>query len=292
MTDQTARRARAERNRALWETIHAERAALAADLAGLGDRRWETPSLCEGLSVRQVLAHLTAGAGLTWGRWMAGVVKCRFDFDEQVLMRLKERLGRDAAETLRLFEEAATSTTRMIPLKALLGEIVVHGEDIRRPLGIERAYPIEALTLLAEYYRRSDFVVVAEKRVAGLRLVAEDGPFAAGAGAAGHRHHAGVDDGDDRTRGVLRRAAGRGRPPAAGTLRDHVSGCRAAASPRSAAPNGSGLPGPPGRRRVVWTGVEPACANLPHHRSLSAGSAAMRARLCHPRLHTLRSPAR
>jgi uncharacterized protein (TIGR03083 family) len=182
VTDQTARRARAERNRALWETIHAERAALAADLAGLGDRRWETPSLCEGLSVRQVLAHLTAGAGLTWGRWMAGVVKCRFDFDEQVLMRLKERLGRDAAETLRLFEEAATSTTRMIPLKALLGEIVVHGEDIRRPLGIERAYPIEALTLLAEYYRRSDFVVVAEKRVAGLRLVAEDGPFAAGAG--------------------------------------------------------------------------------------------------------------
>ncbi len=45
----------------------------------------------------------------------------------------------------------------------------------------------------------------------------------------------------------------------------------------------------PGRRSAVWTGVEPACANLPHHRSLSAGSAAMRVRLCHPRLHTLRS---
>lgn len=45
-------------------------------------------------------------------------------------------------------------------------------------------------------------------------------------------------------------------------------------------------------RSVAWAGIEPACANLPHHRPLSAGSVAMRARLCHPRLHTLRSPAR
>lgn len=182
MVDRSARETGADRRRRLWDQIHAERAALADDLAGLGDRQWETPSLCEGLTVRQVLAHLTAGADLSWGRWMAGVIKCRFDFDKQVAMRITERLGRTPAQTLEWFERAGASTTRAIPLRALLGEAVVHGEDIRRPLGIHRAYPTATVTLLAEYYHRSDLVVVAKKRVAGLRLVAEDGPFAAGAG--------------------------------------------------------------------------------------------------------------
>jgi uncharacterized protein (TIGR03083 family) len=181
MADGTTRHTRAH-SRALWRMIHAERAALADDLAELGDQQWETQSLCEELTVRQVLAHLTAGASLSWSRWMAGVIKCRFDFDKQVAMRLAERMGRTPAETLELFKSSVSSTSRVIPLKALLGETIVHGEDIRHPLGVKRAYPIETTTLLAEYYRQSDFVVVAKKRVADLHLVAEDGPFTAGTG--------------------------------------------------------------------------------------------------------------
>ena len=57
-------------------------------------------------------------------RWLAGVIRCRFDFDKQVAMRL--------------------------------GEMIVHREDIRRPLGIRRDYPIETLTLVAKYYVGSD----------------------------------------------------------------------------------------------------------------------------------------
>ncbi|WP_425266801.1 maleylpyruvate isomerase N-terminal domain-containing protein [Amycolatopsis thermalba] len=49
----------------LWPLVHAERAALADDLADLTDGQWATPSLCAGLSVREVLARLTAGASLT-----------------------------------------------------------------------------------------------------------------------------------------------------------------------------------------------------------------------------------
>jgi uncharacterized protein (TIGR03083 family) len=162
--------------------IHTERAALAAELAGLGDGQWETASLCAGLSVREVLAHMTAGATLSPARWMAGVIKCRFDFDEQVVMRLKEQLGETSQDSLERFRRAGASTSSAVPIKAMLGETIVHGEDIRRPLGLSRAYPIETVTRLAEYYRGSDFVVVAKKRVADLRLVADDGPFAAGAG--------------------------------------------------------------------------------------------------------------
>ncbi|MEV4165846.1 maleylpyruvate isomerase family mycothiol-dependent enzyme [Nonomuraea dietziae] len=167
----------------LWALIHAERAALAADLATLTDGQWATPSLCEGLTVREVLAHLTAGARLGPVRWLAGVVRCRFDFDRQVVMRLAEQLGASPAETLERFRGAVTSRTKPpLPVVAMLGETVVHGEDIRRPLGIRREHPIATLTRLAEYYVGSDQVVLAKGRVRGLRLAADDGPFARGSG--------------------------------------------------------------------------------------------------------------
>jgi uncharacterized protein (TIGR03083 family) len=167
----------------VWPTVHAERAALGADLAGLTDEQWATPSLCPGLSVREVLAHLTAGASLNPVRWFAGVVRCRFDFDKQVAMRLAEQLGATSAETLARFCGVVSSTTAPpLPKVALLGEIVVHGEDIRRPLGIEHDYPISMVTQLATFYTSTDLMLVGKTRVAGLRLVATDGPFTAGAG--------------------------------------------------------------------------------------------------------------
>jgi hypothetical protein len=65
---------------------------------------------------------------------------------------------------------------------AMLGETIVHAEDIRRPLGIRHTYPIETLTRVAEYYQGSDLVLPAKRRIVGLRLVADDGPFATGSG--------------------------------------------------------------------------------------------------------------
>lgn len=168
---------------ALWPQIHAERAALADDLAHLSDTRWSTPSLCAGLSVREVLAHLTAGASLTPARWMAGVLRCRFDFDRQVAMRLAEHLGDSPADTAARFRRVVTSTTKPpLPVVAMLGETVVHGEDIRRPLGIRREYPVGTLTAVARYYLGSDLVVLAKGRVRGLRLEATDSDFSGGSG--------------------------------------------------------------------------------------------------------------
>ncbi|MFC5825118.1 maleylpyruvate isomerase family mycothiol-dependent enzyme [Nonomuraea insulae] len=168
----------------MWSLVHDERAALAADLGALTEERWATPSLCAGLTVREVLAHLTSAASLNAVRWLAGVIRCRFDFDRQVAMRLAEQLGESGAETLARFRSVATSTTKPpLPVLAMLGETIVHGEDIRRPLEVKRNYPIATLTRLAEYYAGSDQVVLAKGRIGGLRLVAADGPFEAGAGS-------------------------------------------------------------------------------------------------------------
>jgi len=180
VTEQKARQGKAAD---LWPLIHTERAALADDLADLTDARWATPSLCAGLTVREVLAHLASAAGLTAVRWLVGVIRCRFDFDKQVAMRLAEQLGADGSETLARFRRVVPSTTKPpLPVIAMLGETVVHAEDIRRPLGIRRDYPIDTLTRLAEYYQGTDMVVLAKGRIGGLRLAATDGPFVSGSG--------------------------------------------------------------------------------------------------------------
>lgn len=167
----------------LWPLVHTERAALAADLAELTEAEWNTPSLCEGLTVREVLAHVTAGASLTPARWFAGVVRCRFDFDRQVALRLREQLGADAGETLQRFRRIVDSTTKPpLPVVAMLGEVVVHGEDVRKPLGVRRDHPVDTLTRVAHHYQSSNLVLPSGKRAEGLRLTATDGPFDAGSG--------------------------------------------------------------------------------------------------------------
>ncbi len=78
-----------------------------------------------------------------------------------------------------------TSTTKPpLPAVAMLGGAIVHGQDIRQPLGIHRDYPITTLTRVADYYQGSDLVVPAKERIRGLRLTATDSAFTAGSGPA------------------------------------------------------------------------------------------------------------
>jgi hypothetical protein len=98
-------------------------------------------------------------------------------------MRLAEQMGTTPGDTLARFRHVITSTTKPpLPAVAMLGEAIVPGEDIRRPLGIHRDYPITTLTTVADYYQGSDLVVLAKGRVRGLRLAATDGPFTTGSG--------------------------------------------------------------------------------------------------------------
>lgn len=168
----------------IWALAHAERAALAQDLASLTAEQWQHATLCGSWDVEQVVAHLTAAASLNQWRWMRSMVGARFRPDVHNLRRLQEHLGASPAETLDRFR--AVITSRVAPssdVPAYLGEIVVHAQDIRRPLGLDRTPSLEALTRVAEFYARRNFAVPSRSNAAGLRLQAGDGPFAAGEGA-------------------------------------------------------------------------------------------------------------
>lgn len=167
----------------LWAAIHTERAALAEDLAGLSDEQWATPSSCGRWNVEQVVAHLTAAASTGGFRWFRSMIAARFDDGVHNDRRLAEHLGATPTATLDRFRAVVGSTTAASGhTPAWLGEVVVHGQDVRRPLGLDRTPSIEALTAVAEFFVRRDFTVNSRTAAAGLRLEATDGPFAHGSG--------------------------------------------------------------------------------------------------------------
>lgn len=169
----------------LMALIHAERAALAEDLEHLTEEQWRHATLCGLWDVEQVVAHLVAGASLNQWQWLRSIIGARFRPDVHNQRRLEEHLGASSAETLERFR--AVIHSRTLPsnhVAAYLGEVVVHAQDIRRPLGLERVPAIEALTPVAEFFARRDFTVNSRRLASGLDLRADDGSFRAGAGEA------------------------------------------------------------------------------------------------------------
>ena len=79
---------------------------------------------------------------------------------------------------------ARTSTTNHppAPVMAMLGEIVVHGEDIRRPLGLKHQPPEEALVAVADSWKNSNLLIGSKRRITGLRLRATDTEWVHGDG--------------------------------------------------------------------------------------------------------------
>ncbi|NKX52191.1 maleylpyruvate isomerase family mycothiol-dependent enzyme [Arthrobacter deserti] len=167
----------------LWALAHAERTALAEDLSGLGAEQWRHRTLCGQWDVEEVVAHLTAAASLDQWQWLRSMLGARFRPDVHNRRRLAEHRGRPPAETLDRFRPVIGSTTSPSwHTPAYLGEVVVHAQDIRRPLGLPRAPSVEALTPVAEFFARHDFTVASRPHAAGLQLRADDGRFAAGTG--------------------------------------------------------------------------------------------------------------
>jgi uncharacterized protein (TIGR03083 family) len=159
----------------VWPTIHAERKALAADLDGISDAKWDTPSLCDGWTVRDVVAHMTAATKLNAPKFFGKLIGSGFSFERVQNKGIASQRGSSPADTLARFKAQVDSTGRPPgPVETMLGETIVHAEDIRRPLGVRHDYPIGALVQVADFFKKSNLIIGTKKRVEGLTLRATD----------------------------------------------------------------------------------------------------------------------
>ena len=166
-----------------WPIIHEERRALIADLEPLTDEQWATPSLCAGWTVHDVLGHMTATAKMKPGKFFVKMIGAGFNFNRMAASDVAAETAGPPAETLAHFKVRLNATNHPPgPLNAMVGEAVIHSEDIRRPLGIQREYPTEALVTVADFYKGSNLIVGAKNRIAGVTLRATDADWSHGSG--------------------------------------------------------------------------------------------------------------
>ena len=167
----------------VWPAIHAERAALVADLETLTDEQWETRSLCDQWTVRDVVAHMTGTAKITPASFFGKLISSGFNLTKMQNKDLAVERGVSPADTLSRFKAEVRSTKSPPgPTDTWLGETIVHAEDIRRALGIPHEYPADAVARVADFYKRSNLVIGAKRRIAGLGLRATDTSWSHGTG--------------------------------------------------------------------------------------------------------------
>jgi uncharacterized protein (TIGR03083 family) len=167
----------------IWPVIHAERKALATDLGALQDDQWSTSSLCSDWTVRDVLAHMTATAKMSPAAFFVKFAGSGFNFGKLQNKGVAAERGTSPADTLARFEAIVNSTGHPPgPPDTMLGETIVHSEDIRRALGIKHAFPTEAMVQTADFFKNSNLIIGTKRRITGLTLRATDTQWSTGSG--------------------------------------------------------------------------------------------------------------
>lgn len=167
----------------VWPTIHAEREALANDLANLTPEQWGTPTPCTEWDVHQVLAHQLSAAKMTPPKFFAKFASAGFNFNKFAAKEVARESAGGPEATLAAFRAATPRTSAPPgPKDTWLGEAFVHGEDIRRPLGLKRDYPLAEVTRALAFYAKSNAIIGGRNRIAGLTMKATDTDFSVGDG--------------------------------------------------------------------------------------------------------------
>jgi uncharacterized protein (TIGR03083 family) len=164
-----------------------ERRGLAALLSGLTAEQQATRSLCSAWSVHDVVAHLVVPLEVGIPKFAWTMLRCRGNFDRANVRLAREQARRPFGELVGVLRQKADS--RFTPPGAgpesPLADLLVHGLDIRRPLGLRRDIPDQRLQKTLTYLTAGPVSgVVPAGRVDGLRFEADDVDWGSGSGPA------------------------------------------------------------------------------------------------------------
>jgi len=160
----------------LQAAVEAERRALADVLDTLTPEEWRSPSLCAGWTVQDVVAHMTLTSRLTRFQAVKAMLAARGDINRMIDRSARGRAAEySPGELAAQYRETISSAQRPLGTQPAdpLVDVMVHGQDITRPLGRTLAMPPEHAALALHHVCGSSFYG-AKKRLEGLRLVPTD----------------------------------------------------------------------------------------------------------------------
>lgn len=158
-----------------WTLVREERLRLAKALEGLTSEQWVERSQCEDWTVRDVVAHVAMTPQLRPPGVLPAMVRSRFNIP-RLLSSLARRDTRGPAELIHALREIADDhhTPPKARAENVLADVVLHAQDVFRPLRIDYTPQAQAQLVAAELLTTSDFNCGSATRSRGLRLVATD----------------------------------------------------------------------------------------------------------------------
>ena len=135
--------------------------------------------------MRDVAAHLTSAFTTSGPTFLVNIVQCGFNFDranDKITRKIAEQPVEAIVETLRANAEHRFTPPTM-GAEAPLTDAIVHGQDIRRPLGLIRDFPEAHLVRSLDFVTGKQRGFVPKGRLDGLRFEATDVGWSSGAGA-------------------------------------------------------------------------------------------------------------
>lgn len=168
----------------VWRHIHEQRRALAGQLSGLDEVQWEHDSLCAGWTVRDVAAHVIATPRIGWTDIVRMAPSMLRGCNRAIFTETK-RLGLTPPDEILADYERYDGSRHHLPVTTHvepLIDVLVHSQDILRPLGIEHAMPVDAAAFAADRARLLARLYGTASTLRPLRLVATDTDWVRGRG--------------------------------------------------------------------------------------------------------------
>jgi uncharacterized protein (TIGR03083 family) len=168
-----------------WWAVKGLRLRIADLLESLAPREWDAPSLCAGWRVRDVAGHLAVVPVINVGRMLSVAPRAGFS-PQRINTRVAVQEGsRQPEEIVALIRERADlrATSRVLDVRNSLFDLVVHSQDIARPLGREFDVPPDLTRRGLDRVWEMGWPFRARRRLAGLHLVATDTDWEVGDGA-------------------------------------------------------------------------------------------------------------
>jgi uncharacterized protein (TIGR03083 family) len=169
----------------MWRTVEQERLGLADLLADLPAADWSGPTLCDGWTVKELAAHLTAAPRYTLTSMLSDVVRARGNFDRMMRDAAVRHAASRTPEQLVGELRAVAASRRHPPVVSAtepLLDVLVHGQDLAIPLGRPREMPLEAARVATARAWTVGFPFHTPRKLRGLRFVATDADWSTGEG--------------------------------------------------------------------------------------------------------------
>ena len=165
--------------------IAQQRRSLADTLSGLDTRQWTTQSLCRGWTVHDVAAHLLMPLVTSLPKVLVAMTRSGFNFDRanvKLTAAVARRTNDEIVHGLRANADRNFKPPGM-GYEAPLTDVIVHGQDIRRPLGIHHAFDPEHLRRSLTFLSGKSQGFVPKGLTDGIRFEATDFDWSGGDGA-------------------------------------------------------------------------------------------------------------